>query len=335
MSGIKDTIAPINMEIIAFGEHYFHKQNLETVNEILPFLDNDKKFWLNIPEANNEIRLQELAQIFDLHNMALQDIKNNHQRPKIEDYDHFILIVVNMLYSQNQDLDIESEQVSIIFGKNYIITFQEKPFDIFDHIRARLGNPKGRMRKNGTDYFAYALIDAIVDEYYLLLEKVTEHIEILEDSIVSQDKNVKLAEIYRQRKYIQEIKKVIWPTRELLSVWRKSENSLIKKRTAPYINDVYEQTVEIMENLEMQRESITSLVEIFMSNISLKQNEVMKTLTIIATIFIPLTFLAGVYGMNFEFMPELSWKYGYWGTWAVFIGISLLMMIYFKRKRWF
>ncbi len=325
----------VKLELYEFGEQVFKKHLIQSMEDLGPLLNGEHKFWLNVDSLNNQDLMEGLAAVFDIHKMALEDIKSNGQRPKIEDYGHFILIVIKMLYSKNQGLDIESEQVSIIFGKNYVITFQETPFDIFDGIRARLENPKGRMRKNSTDYFAYALVDAIVDEYYLLLEKITDRIEILEDSIVSQDKNVKLAEIYHQRKYIQEIKKVIWPTRELLSVWRKSENPLIKKRTAPYINDVYEQTVEIMENLEMQRESITTLVEIFMSNISLKQNEVMKTLTIIATIFIPLTFLAGVYGMNFENMPELNWRYGYWGTWLVFLSISLLMVLYFKRKRWF
>lgn len=323
------------MEIIAFGEHLFYKQSQPNAEEIKTLLEGDHKFWLNVTETKDSALLQELSEVFDIHSMALNDIKEKRQRPKIEEYNHFILIVVQMLYSKNHGLDIESEQVSIILGKNYVITFQETPFDIFDQIRVRLENPHGRMRKLGTDYFAYALIDAIVDEYYLLLENITDRIEILEDSIISQDRKVRLAEIYHQRKYIQQIKKVIWPTRELLSIWRKLENPLIKKRTSPFINDVYEQTVEIIENLEMQRESITTLVEIFMTDISLKQNEVMKTLTIIATIFIPLTFLAGVYGMNFEFMPELSWKYGYWLTWLVFIGISAIMVFYFKRKKWF
>ncbi|EKB50739.1 magnesium/cobalt transporter CorA [Cecembia lonarensis] len=323
------------MEIIAFGEHLFYKQSQPNAEEIKTLLEGDHKFWLNVTETKDSALLQELSEVFDIHSMALNDIKEKRQRPKIEEYNHFILIVVQMLYSKNHGLDIESEQVSIILGKNYVITFQETPFDIFDQIRVRLENPHGRMRKLGTDYFAYALIDAIVDEYYLLLENITDRIEILEDSIISQDRKVRLSEIYHQRKYIQQIKKVIWPTRELLSIWRKLENPLIKKRTSPFINDVYEQTVEIIENLEMQRESITTLVEIFMTDISLKQNEVMKTLTIIATIFIPLTFLAGVYGMNFEFMPELSWKYGYWLTWLVFIGISAIMVFYFKRKKWF
>lgn len=323
------------MEIIAFGENFLQKQSLKDCEDIKPFLAGDHKFWLNVTETRDAELMSKLSELFDIHPMAVNDIREYRQRPKIEDYNHFILIVVQMLYSNNHGLDIESEQVSIILGKNYVITFQETPFDIFDQIRIRLENPNGRMRKFGSDYFVYALIDAVVDEYYALLENITLRIEMLEDSIVSRDKQVKLSEIYHQRKYIQQIKKVIWPTRELLSVWRKSENPLIKKRTSPFINDVYEQTVEIMENLEMQRESITTLVEIFMTDISLKQNEVMKTLTIIATIFIPLTFLAGVYGMNFEFMPELSWKYGYWITWLVFIGISVMMVFYFKRKKWF
>jgi magnesium transporter len=326
---------PINIELISFSEQNFEKRLIKEIDEIQPFIKQEIKFWLNVNSISEIGLLNRIGELFDLHAMALEDIKNNSQRPKFEDFEQYILIVARMMYSKNNGLDIESEQVSIIFGKNYVITFQESSFDIFDPIRLRLENHNGRMRKNGTDYFTYTLLDAIVDEYYVLLEKITDRIEILENKIMNQDNSVKLGEIYSQRKYIQELKRIIWPTRELVSVWRKSENTLVKRRTIPYINDIYEQTVEVMENLEMQRESITTLVEIFMTNISLNQNEVMKTLTIIATIFIPLTFLAGVYGMNFEHMPELHWEYGYWVIWLVFIAVSILMALYFKRKKWF
>lgn len=240
-----------------------------------------------------------------------------------------------MLYTKSDIEHLEIEQVSIAFNKNIIITFQENEYDIFDPLRTRLENPNGKMRKYGTDYFVYTILDAILDQYYVILELISDQTEKLEDDIVNDMKKVRLADIYKQRKSLQEIKKIIWPTRELISAWRKSDSHFITKRSTPFINDVYESAVEIIENLEMQRESITTLVEIFMTNISLKQNEVMKTLTIIATIFIPLTFIAGVYGMNFENMPELGWEYGYLSSWIFFLVVSSLMMYYFKRKRWF
>lgn len=326
---------PISLDLYSFGEGHFEKHHITSVSQITSFLAQDHKFWLNISDLENIELLEDIKNIFDIHSMTIEDILNTLERPKVEVFDHFILIVAKMLYTRKGIEDLESEQVSIVFGKNYVISFQEKSFDIFDGIRVRLENPSGKLRKNGTDYFAYALLDAIVSEYYTLLEKVTDKIEILEEDIVSEEKRVKLSEIYNQRKSIQQLKKVIWPTRELLSTLKKSESFLIKRRTLPFINDIYEQTVEIIENLEMQRESITTLVEIYMTNISLKQNEVMKTLTIIATIFIPLTFLAGVYGMNFQFMPELEWKFGYFLVWGIFIGTAIIMAIYFKRRKWF
>lgn len=335
MDSSQEVKHPVSLELYSFGEGHFEKHHITNSEQIIPFLESEHKFWLNIPNLNNLDLLNEIKNIFDLHTMAFEDITNPQERPKVEIYDHFILIVVKMLYDRNNLAELETEQVSIIIGKNYVLSFQENSFDVFDGIRFRIENPSGKIRKHSTDYFAYTLIDAIVDEYYSLLEKVTDQIGILEDKIISEETRVKLSEIYNQRKSIQQLKKVIWPTRELLSTLKKSESFLIKRRTLPFINDIYEQTVEIMENLEMQRESVTTLVEIYMTNISLKQNEVMKTLTIIATIFIPLTFVAGVYGMNFEYMPELKWEYGYWFTWAIFLGVSILMVIYFKRKRWF
>lgn len=328
-------IQEISMELYAFGENFFEKHHLTAVSQIQPFLDTDKKFWLNVCGLHNPELLKEIAELFDIHVIALEDIKNNQQRPKLEEFDHFIFLVAKMIYTKKDITALEIEQVSFVFGKNFTISFQENTYDIFDQIRTRLENPHGRMRKMGTDYFTYTLLDAIIDQYYVILEMMDTTIEDIEDEIIGDSQKIKLADVYLKRKALQEIKKIIWPTRELIAAWRKSESPLIKRKTNPFINDIYEHTVEIMENLEMQRESITTLVEIFMSNISLKQNEVMKTLTIIATIFIPLTFIAGVYGMNFEFMPELQWKYGYLLIWAVFLISTLAMIRYFKRKRWF
>ncbi|WP_373496497.1 magnesium/cobalt transporter CorA [Aquiflexum sp.] len=325
----------ISMELYHFGENIFEKHHLTSVDQIQPFLDTDKKFWLNVCGLHNDHLLKEISELFDIHIIALEDIKNTQQRPKLEEFDHFIFLVSKMIYTKKDITALEIEQVSIVFGKNFIISFQENSYDIFDQIRVRLENPHGRMRKMGTDYFTYTLLDAIIDQYYVILEMMDNTIEEIEDEIINDSHKIRLADVYLKRKALQEIKKIIWPTREMIAAWRKSESPFIKRKTNPFINDIYEHTVEIMENLEMQRENITTLVEIFMSNISLKQNEVMKTLTIIATIFIPLTFIAGVYGMNFEYMPELEWKYGYISVWSVFLISTLVMIRYFKKKRWF
>jgi magnesium transporter len=325
----------VSMELFEFGDNILIKHHIKNANEIKPFLDVNHKFWLNLCGLENDHLLKEISELFAIHPLTLEDIKNTSQRPKFEEFDENIFVVAKMIYYKNKAHGPITEQVSILFGKNYIISIQENPYDIFDPIRTRLENPVGKMRKMGTDYFAYTLLDAIVDRYFDCLENAVEKIETLEDHIIGQSKKTKLPEIFQQRKTIQQIKRNVWPTRELLSAWKKSESPLIKKKTNPFINDVYEHVIEIIENLEIQRESISALVELFMSNLSLKQNEVMKTLTIIATIFIPLTFIAGVYGMNFQFMPELGWKYGYLFIWILFLGSTLAMVYYFKRKKWF
>ncbi|MCH7396367.1 magnesium/cobalt transporter CorA [Belliella sp. DSM 107340] len=324
-----------SMELYVFGENHFEKHHLTSLSQLDQKIQTDKKCWLNVHKSHDKTIFEDICQHFDIHPVAFDDIDNLDQRPKLEDFDNFILIVSKMLYTKSDIHHLEKEQVSIAFNKHIVITFQENEYDIFDPIRIRLENPNGKMRKLATDYFAYTLLDTIIDQYYSILEMVSNQIEILEDDIVSQNKKIELADIYKQRKTLQEIKRSIWPTRELISSWKKSDSPFITKKTTPFVNDIYENTVEIIENLEMQRESITTLVEIFMTNISVKQNEVMKTLTIIATIFIPLTFIAGVYGMNFEYMPELGWKYGYISSWGFFITVSILMVIYFKRKNWF
>ncbi|MCL6259661.1 magnesium/cobalt transporter CorA [Aquiflexum sp. TKW24L] len=332
---VKIQSSETQIEVYEFGDGIFNKHHITHTEEIKPFLEVNHKFWLNLYGLENDILLKEIGEIFEIHPLTLEDIKNTSQRPKFEEFEENIFIVSKMIYYKNKSHEPITEQISILFGKNYIISIQENPFDIFDPIRSRLENPTGKMRKLGTDYFAYTLLDTIVDKYFDCLEHAVEKIETLEDHIISQSKNTKLPDIFHQRKTIQQIKRTVWPTRELLSAWKKSESPLVKKKTNPFINDVYEHVIEIIENLEIQRESISALVELFMSNLSLKQNEVMKTLTIIATIFIPLTFIAGVYGMNFEFMPELGWKYGYLVIWIFFLGSTLGMMYYFKKKKWF
>lgn len=325
----------VSLELYTFGLDFFEKYHLTSANAITPYLRGEKKFWLNITSLTNTTLLKEIAELFSIHHITLEDIQDTDHRPKLDIFDNYLHIIAKMLYANGGMEDLATEQISIVMGKHFIITFQQTATDVFDRIRVRLENPHGRMRKLGTDYFTYTLLDAIVEEYFILLERVDESMEKLEDQIVNTKSRVKLENIYHQRKSIQHLKKNIWPTRELLSTWRKSETSLITKKSTPYINDVYEKTVELIESLEMQRESITTLVEIFMTNISLKQNEVMKTLTIIATIFIPLTFVAGVYGMNFTYMPELEWKYGYLYIWLFFITSAGAMAYYFKKRRWF
>lgn len=323
------------MELYLFGENLLEKHHITSASQIVPFLSQSHKFWLNIAGLENSEILHEVAKIFKIHALTLEDIMNVQQRPKFEEFEDFIFVTSKMIYTKAGLENIITEHISLLFGKNFIISFQETPDDVFDGIRNRLENPAGKMRKLGSDYFTYTLLDTVVDQYYQIIELINERNENLEDRIIGTEKSIKLQDIYLHRKALQDIRKSTWPLREIISSWKKSDHPLIKQKSNIFINDVYEHTIEILENLEMQREMITSLVEIFMTHLSIRQNEVMKTLTIIATIFIPLTFIAGIYGMNFEYMPELSWRYGYLAVWMIFILTTTVMVIYFKKKRWF
>lgn len=323
------------LEVYEFGENVFEKHLVKDFTLLKEMLHKPTKFWINVYGVQNEEILNALAEIFEIHSLTLEDIKNLQQRPKFEEFDQHIFIVTKILHIQNQSSTPLTEQVSILFGTNYILSIQENELDIFDPIRVRLENPKGRMRRFGTDYFAYTLLDAIMDQYYLFIENTADRTELLEELIIKSPHKFKLESLFRIRKVIQEVRKTLRPTRELIANWRKAESKLLQKKTIPFINDIYEYIIEINESLETQKESIITLETIFMTNISLKQNEVMKTLTIIATIFIPLTFIAGIYGMNFEGMPELTWPFGYAMVWVVFFIVTLGMIVYFKSKKWF
>jgi magnesium transporter len=323
------------MELYLFGENILEKHHITSTSQITPFLSQPHKFWLNISGLENPSLLHEIAKIFGIHQLTLEDIQNTFQRPKLEEFDEFIFITAKMIYTKKGLDEITTEHISILFGQHFVLSFQETPDDVFDEIRTRLENPSGKMRKLGTDYFTYTLLDTVIDQYYKLIELISERNEMLEEGIIGDKKNIKLEDIYLHRKALQDIRKSTWPLREIFSSWKKSDHPFIKKKTSIFINDIYEHTIEILESLELQRETITSLVEIYMTHLSIKQNEVMKTLTIIATIFIPLTFIAGVYGMNFEVMPELEWKYSYLVIWILFILTTMAMLYYFKKKRWF
>lgn len=335
-NGPVDATLPLPiMELYLFGENLLEKHHITSTSQIPPYMDQPHKFWLNLSGLENPPLLQDISRIFGIHPLTLEDIQNKNQRPKLEEFDEFVFITAKMIYTKRGLDEIITEHLSLLFGQNFVVSFQETPDDVFDEIRARLENPTGKMRKLGTDYFTYTLLDTVVDQYYKLIELISERNEVLEEGIIGANKNIKLEDIYLHRKALQDIRKNTWPLREIFSSWKKSDHPFIKKKSGIFINDIYEHTIEILESLELQRENITSLVEIYMTHLSIKQNEVMKTLTIIATIFIPLTFIAGIYGMNFEVMPELQWRYSYLVIWIVFILTTLGMLSYFKKKRWF
>ncbi|MFC4872953.1 magnesium/cobalt transporter CorA [Negadavirga shengliensis] len=322
-------------EIYRFSGQHFEKFWVTDPHRIKSHISEESKVWINIQDINNQTFMEEIKEVFNIHPLIYEDLTHPTQRPKIEFFDDFIFITIRMIYSPNRKLNqVKSEKISLLFGNHFILTFQENPEDVFDPIRARLENPQGKMRKLGTDYFSYTLLDAIIDHYFHILEIIVDEMEHLENKLLNKSKSFQLSAVYTQRKHIEFIRRNIWPIRELLSQWKKSDHHLIRKKNLIYINDAYDHCIEIIENLELQKESVNSLVEMYMAQLNIRQNEVMKTLTIIATIFIPLTFLAGVYGMNFENMPELQWQYGYLYTWVTFVSVTLVLIYYFKKRRW-
>jgi magnesium transporter len=290
--------------------------------------------WINIDGLHQIEILEKIGECYGLHPLVLEDILNTDQRPKMEDYGDYIYIVLKMLDQGNNSNEIVTEQISLILGPNFVFSFQEKEGDVFDPIRERIRNGKGRIRKMGGDYLAYALLDSIVDNYFIILEKLSEKIEYLEEKLITRPTPETLQTIHHIKREMIFLRKAIWPLREVIGGLERNESSLIEESTKIYLRDIYDHTIQTIDTIETFRDMVSGMLDIYLSSVSNRLNSVMKVLTIIATIFMPLTFLAGIYGMNFKYMPELEWRWGYPAIWLIMIGIGIFMLVYFKKKNW-
>ncbi|MCG9971704.1 magnesium/cobalt transporter CorA [Christiangramia crocea] len=330
--GRKET-ARTRLEVIDYNQDSYERFSSTSTEDAFKFVDEDKITWFNIDGLSNIEEIQKLGEYYELHHLIMEDIVNTGQRPKIEEHQDYLFIVAKMLYYRNGN--IENEHISMIVGKNYLLTFQESDGDVFDPVRERLETAKGRIRGRSADYLMFALLDAIIDNYFLVIDDMSDRIETLEASLfIDKPKDNVTQEIQELKSTILRIRRSVFPLREVVGRLEKMENELIKSSTVSYIRDLHDHIVQISENIEIYREMIWGLMDLYMTTISNKMNEVMKVLTIMASIFIPLTFIAGIYGMNFEYMPELEWKYGYFVLWGIMIIIFFLMLYYFKRKKW-
>ena len=320
--------------ILDYDEIQFEEKEAKTVEECFPFKDTPTITWINIDGLHQVDIIEKIGKNFDFHPLLLEDILNTEQRPKIEDFDTHIYLVLKMLYYDDKTNEINSEQVSIIFGQNYVISFQEKEVDVFNPIRERIRTGKGRIRKMGADHLAYSLIDAIVDGYFIILEKLGENIEDVEEKMMANPTPETLHSIHKLKRRMISLRKSVWPLREVVNALERYDSSLIQDNTRIYLKDVYDHTIQVIDTVETFRDMLSGMLDVYLSSISNKMNEIMKVLTIIATIFIPLTFIAGVYGMNFENMPELRWQWGYPAIWSVMLFIGILMLVYFRKKKW-
>ena len=324
----------VRIRMIDYDEANLEERELETVDECVPYKDKPTVTWINIDGLHEVDVIEKIGNNFGLHPLVLEDIVHTAQRPKMEDFENYIFIVTKMLSYDEEENRIKEEQFSLVLGQNYIITFQERVRDVFELVRDRLRKGKGRIRKRPPDYLAYALIDAVVDHYFIVLEKFGERVESLEEELITNPIPETLQTIHHMKRELIFLRKPVWPLRELIGGLERGESTLVDEKTTVFLRDVYDHTIQIIDMVETLRDIVSGMLDVYLSSVSNKMNEVMKVLTIIATIFIPLTFIAGIYGMNFEFMPELKWHWAYPLVWVIIIAIGITMLFYFKRKKW-
>ena len=320
--------------IMDYDETRFQEKEIKTIEECFLFKDKPTVTWINIDGLHEVEILEKLGECYGLHPLVLEDILNTDQRPKMEDYGEYLYIVLRMLNYNDKSSEIEAEQISLILGPNFVFSFQEREGDTFNLIRERIRNSKGRIRKMGADYLTYTLLDSIVDNYFIILEKLGEKIEFLEDELVTRPTPETLQIIHHLKREMIFLRKAVWPLREVIGSLERGEPPLVKETTRVYLRDVYDHTIQTIDTIETYRDMVSGMLDIYLSSISNRLNAVMKVLTIIATIFMPLTFLAGIYGMNFKYMPELEWRLGYPVIWVIMVGIGVSMLLYFRKKKW-
>jgi magnesium transporter len=327
--------AKTRISVFKYDPEAYEEKIFQDIEEAGPFLKDGrgKVVWINIDGLHDIDLLTGVGGLFSLHPLVLEDVANTAKRPGIDDYRDYLYMAVKML-TQGADR-IDYEQVSLVLGKGYVISFQEKEGDVFEGIRNRIRENKGRIRKKGADYLAYSLLDAVVDNYYYILEKFGENIEGIEERLSAGEYEESLGNIYSIKREALLLRKAVWPVREVINFLTKGESGLVAKETVVYFRDIYDHVIQVIDTTETFRDMISTLVDIYMSGVSNRMNEVMKTLTIFAAIFIPLTFIAGIYGMNFEYMPELGWKWGYFAVLGIMSAVTVSLVVFFKKKKWF
>ncbi|MFQ5952680.1 MAG: magnesium/cobalt transporter CorA [Candidatus Omnitrophota bacterium] len=321
--------------LVDYDTKQYQEKELKTIEETDLFMDKPTITWINVEGIHRVNVVKRVGDYFKLHPLLLEDVLNTEQRPKLEDFGEYSFIVLKMLdYNENKN-EVITEQVSLVLSDKFVLSFQEKEIGVVNMVKERIKNPKSRLRDSGTDYLVYALLDAIVDNYFLVLEKLGERIELMEEELVTKPGSSTLHAIHGLKRDMIFLRRSVWPLREVISFLERGESPLVKDTTLRYLADVYDHTIQVIDTTETFRDMVSGMLDIYLSSISNKMNEVMKVLTIIATIFIPLTFITGLYGMNFVDMPELKWRWGYFMILGVMVFLGVAMTAYFKRKRWF
>lgn len=330
---------PLTLRLIDYSAtEYAEKENL-TFEECLPYLAHPAMTWIHVQGGAPPDLLHQIGAAFGLHPLALEDVLNSGQRPKTETYDGQLFVVMSLPVRRNGS--IATEQVSLFMGGNFLVSFHEGAEDPFEPVRKRLRNHAGHIREAGPDHLLYALMDVIIDRGFPILEEVGEWIEDLEEDLLGKPTKNTLHAIHNIKRELLLLRRMLWPQREVLNSLLRGDHALIHDSTKTYLRDCYDHTIQVMDLLETYRDIMTSMLDVYLSSVSMRLNDVMRVLTVIATLFIPPTFIVGVYGMNFDHatspwnMPELEWKYGYLFVWLIIIGMMGGMLVYFKRKKWF
>lgn len=341
----KEEVEEVSLTVIHYSLDHFEIISGSSLSEVEENLSGDGVVWVNVNGLHDVELIEQIGNRFEIHPLVLEDLLSVKQRPKIEDHECYIFTVLRMMYVEDSDLQhkennppaesqITEEQVSIIFNGNLVITFQEKSGDVFQDIRERLRGGKGRIRGAPGDYLAYALLDAIVDHYFIVNDEMNERIAELDDLITQGVSSEGLEEIYRIKRSLIHMRRHIAPVREILNVLERASSPHINNAHNLFFRDVQDHLLQSLDSLDFNREVLSELTSVYLSAVGNKTNDIMKLLTLMAALFIPITFVAGVYGMNFEYIPELQWRYGYLYFWGVVIGVTALLLGFFRRKGW-
>lgn len=329
------TEQPIEVTLITYDKDTFERKQAKTLNGVWDNFESGKVNWLNVDGLNHIDEVQHVGDQFGLHPLALEDVLNSAQLPKCENYGNFLFITLKLLHQKGKKTMLTDEHVSFVLGKDFLISFQERPGDIFDPLRERLKTDQGQIRKKKEDYLLYRLIDVTVDDYYQLVDQLFHQVQLLETQLLKQSDKNRTGRILRLRKMTMRIRRAAYPLRDAVSHLNSTGKDLIHKETYQYFTDVADHLNHITQSITEVEEMLRTCMELQKANIDNNMNSIMKVLTVVSTVFIPLTFIAGIYGMNFTHMPELQYRLGYPVVLVLMFFIALAMMLYFKRKGWF
>jgi len=315
----------VRITTINYDETQFQEKEVETIEECFSFKDTPAVTWINIGGIHQLDTIEKIGKHFNIHSLVLEDIANTEQHPKMEDFDDYIFLILKMLCFEEDTNVVNAEQIGLILGSNFVISLEEGEEDVFKPVRERIRNGKGRIRKLGPDYLAYALMDVIVDSYFPILERIGDVMEDLEEDLLDEPRPETMRTIHSLKGEMLLFRKSVWPLREVINSMERGESVLTRESTG---------IIHVIDTIETFRDLLSELLDLYISSVSNKMNEIMKVLTIIATIFIPLTFITGVYGMNFRYMPELEWRFGYHMALLAMLIIGGGMVIYVRKRRW-